>query len=74
MSMLQESPWYQQIEQQGAIRTKLVDIQTSLEIKFGNPGLELMAQISQISDLEKLTEIFRATLTANTLEELKQIL
>jgi predicted transposase YdaD len=74
MSILLESPWYQQIEQQCEIRTNLANIKMSLEVKFGNPGLGLMAQISEISDLERLTEIFRATLTANTLEELQQLL
>jgi predicted transposase YdaD len=72
MAILQESTWYQEIEQQGQIRGKLADIQTSLEIKFGNSGLELMTQISEIPDLERLTLIFRGILTANTLEEVQQ--
>ncbi len=74
MSILLESPWYQQIEQQGKISEKLADIQAGLQVKFGNLGLELMIQISEISDLEILREIFRATLTANTLEEVQQLL
>ncbi len=74
MSLLIESPWYKHIERQAEIRTSLGNIQMSLEVKFGNPGSELMTQISEISDLERLTEIFRATLTANRLEEVHQIL
>jgi predicted transposase YdaD len=73
MAILQESPWYQQIEQRGRCSEKLMDIQISLEVKFGSSGLELMPQISEISDLERLTEIFRATLTANTLDEVRRL-
>jgi predicted transposase YdaD len=74
MAILQESPWYQQIERQGQIAASLANIQTSLEVKFGNSGLELMTQISEISDLERLSLIFRCILTANTLEEVQQFL
>jgi predicted transposase YdaD len=73
MAILQESPWYQQIEKQGEIRSKHSDVKMSLEVKFGSSGLELMPQISEISDLERLTEIFRGILTANTLDEVRRL-
>lgn len=74
MAILQESPWYQQIEQQGRCREKLADIQMTLEVKFGSPGLDLMPQITKISDLERLTEIFRGILTENKLEDVQRLL
>ncbi len=73
MEILQESPWYKYIEKQGEIRSKHSDIKMSLEVKFGSSGLELMPQISEISDIERLTEIFRAILTANTLDEVQRL-
>ncbi|WP_228055267.1 RpnC/YadD family protein [Gloeocapsopsis crepidinum] len=69
MAVLRESPWYQEIEQRG-IRIGeelgeyrgrrqeiLSNIATILEVKFGSEGLELMSQVAQISDLERLQEI-----------------
>ncbi|MBW4506762.1 MAG: transposase [Scytonematopsis contorta HA4267-MV1] len=82
MAILQESPWYKQIvteseqrgEQRGQLLGELRAIQTTLEVKFGSPGLELMPQISKISDLERLSEILRSILTFNTLEEVQSLL
>lgn len=82
MAVLRESPWYQEIEQRG-IRIGeergrreeiLSNIEMSLEVKFGSDGLELMSQIDQISDLERLKEILRSIVVANTIEELQDIL
>ena len=78
MAVLRESPWYQEIEQRG-IRIGeqrgrreeiLSNIATVLEAKFGNRGLELMPQITQFSDLERLQRIFRTIVVANTIAEL----
>ena len=78
MAVLRESPWYQEIEQRG-IRIGeqrgrreeiLSNIATVLEAKFGNRGLELMPQITQFSDLERLQHIFRTIVVANTIAEL----
>ncbi|MBH8556272.1 Rpn family recombination-promoting nuclease/putative transposase [Nostocaceae cyanobacterium CENA357] len=82
MAILRESPWYQEIEQRGrhigeAIGRQeqmLSNIEMSLEVKFGSEGLDLMPKISQISDLERLKAILRSIVTANTLEDLQQIL
>jgi predicted transposase YdaD len=86
MAIIQESPWYKQIvaeseqrgelrgQQRGKIISKLSDIQTSLEVKFGDQGLELMPQISQICDLERLSAIFRCILTSNSLEGVRSFL
>ena len=49
-------------------------IETSLEAKFGSDGLELMSQISLISDLEQLKEILRRIVVANTIQDLRNVL
>ncbi|MFN6482612.1 MULTISPECIES: Rpn family recombination-promoting nuclease/putative transposase [unclassified Nostoc] len=86
MTVLRESPWYQEIlreglargqaegEARGQVRGIISSIETSLEAKFGRAGLELMSQISQISDLEQLKEILRRIVVANTIQELRNVL
>ncbi|MBD2776350.1 hypothetical protein ICL16_30910 [Iningainema sp. BLCCT55] len=78
MAVLRESPWYQQIvsesEQRGERRGILSGIELGLELKFGSEGLQLMPEISQISDLERLTTIQQAIRTVNTLDELRQLI
>jgi predicted transposase YdaD len=90
MAVLRESPWYQEIlregealgeargEARGEIRGEVRGIQTGLEmlleIKFGNPGLELMPIIYQIKDLQQLKAIQQAIKTVNSVEELRQLL
>ncbi|WP_414582062.1 Rpn family recombination-promoting nuclease/putative transposase [Scytonema sp. PCC 10023] len=82
MAVLNESPWYQQILREGEARGEargmrrgiLSGIELGLELKFGNEGLKLMPEISQISDLERLTAIQQAIKTVNTIEELHQII
>ncbi len=77
MAVLSESPWYQQIlregEERGMRQGMLSGIELGLELKFGTVGLELMPEISQISDLERLRAIQEGIKTVNTLEELRQI-
>jgi hypothetical protein len=46
----------------------------TLEMKFGNEGLQLMPQIIQISDIENLKSILRRVIAANTVEELQQVI
>ncbi|MEA5574928.1 Rpn family recombination-promoting nuclease/putative transposase [Anabaena sp. UHCC 0451] len=82
MVVLSESPWYQQIlkegekrgEQRGEKRGIVSGIELSLEIKFGQEGLQLMPEISQISDLEKLKIIQRGILTVNNIDELREFM
>ncbi|MDZ8226091.1 Rpn family recombination-promoting nuclease/putative transposase [Nostoc sp. ChiVER01] len=90
MSVLRESPWYQEIlregeargeargkasgEVSGELRGILSAIEINLELKFSDRGLNLMPQINQIQDLERLKTILRNIVTANTIEELQQIL
>jgi predicted transposase YdaD len=82
MTVLRESPWYQEIlqqgeqqgEQKGEKKDRLSSIELCLEVKFGNEGLKFMPKISEISDLETLKTIQRSILTVESLEELKHIL
>ncbi len=82
MAILRESPWYQQILREGEERGRregrqeeiLSGIELALEIKFGTEGLQLMAEIFQISDLDRLKAIQQAIKSANNLDELRQII
>jgi len=78
MAVLEQSPWYQQILQQGErrgeIRGILSSIEVALEIKFGNDGLQLLPTISQILDLERLKAIQIALITGTTLDELRKLI
>ena len=74
MTVLRSSPWYEEILQRGQQEGRLSSIELSLEVKFGNEGLNFMPKISQISDIEQLKAIQRSILTAETLEELRRIL
>ena len=78
MAILTESPWYQQIFREGEARGKregiISGIEMVLEIKFGSEGLQLMPQISQITDLEQLKVIQRGVKTVNSLEGLRGLI
>jgi predicted transposase YdaD len=77
MAVLQESPWYQEILQQGleqGLRQGLlIGITLGLELKFGAEGLELLPEIREIEDVKLLGEISEAIKTVDTLEALRQI-
>jgi len=78
MAILQESPWYQQIREEGrregGRQVMLSSIELILEMKFGQEGLQFMPQISQVADLEQLKNIQRSILTVNTFDELQQFM
>jgi len=74
MAILQESPWYQQIREEGGREVMLSSIELILEIKFGQEGLQLMPKISQVADLEQLKNLQRSILTVNTFNELQQFM
>jgi predicted transposase YdaD len=78
MAVLRESPWYQEIlregEARGEARGIMTSIETSLQAKFGDEGLVLMPQITQVSDLERLKQILRSIIVANSIAELQNVL
>ncbi|TBR61890.1 transposase [Westiellopsis prolifica IICB1] len=75
MTVLRESPWYQEILHEGERRGErqgiISSIEMTLEMKFGSDGLQLMPQIEQISDLSSLKAILRNVIAASTLEEVR---
>ena len=88
MTVLRESPWYQEIwqeaeqsgekkgeqrgEQRGLRKGLLSGIALGLELKFGLPGLQLLPEIREIEAIEKLETIQTAIKTVSTIEELRQ--
>ncbi len=56
------------------IKERLLGIELALEVRFGAEGLELIPEISQISDLELLKNIQKGVLTVNTLNELQKLM
>lgn len=73
MAVLQESPWYQEILNKGRVEELHSSIELGLTRKFGSEGLQLMASISQISDVNLLRAIQEGLWTINTLDELRRI-
>ncbi len=79
IAVLRESPWYQEIlregqqlgMQQGMQQGLLSGIELALELKFGAEGLQLMPEISNIQDVERLKAIAQAIKTVNSLDELR---
>jgi predicted transposase YdaD len=77
MAVLRESPWYQEIlqqgQQEGMRQGLLIGIALGLELKFGAEGLQLLPEIGEIEDVGLLKAISQAIKTVNTLEALRQI-
>ena len=89
MTVLRESPWYQEIwreaerqgrqkweqqgEQRGLWQGFLSGITLGLKLKFGLEGLQLLPEIREIDSVETLKNLHAAIETANTVEELRQL-
>jgi hypothetical protein len=73
MLVIEDSPLYKEILQQGVQQGLLLGITVSLEVKFGNPGLQLLPEIRAIEDVTRLEAIQAAIMTVNTLDELSQL-
>ncbi len=89
MAVLLESPWYRQILQEGEKRGEkigekrgeeqgkkaglLSGIATILELKFGVNGLQLMAEIQTLDQIELLEAVLTNLKTVESLEELRLI-
>jgi len=78
MAVLQQSPWYQEILNQGVQQGReeglLSAIALGLELKFGETALELMPAVSQIKNVERLTELKDAIKTVNSLAEFQRMI
>ena len=76
MAVLRESPWYQEILQEGLEQGKqelIPWIEVSLELKFDHEGLQLLPEIAKIQDLDRLRLIRESMTTVKTLEELRRL-
>ncbi len=82
MAVLQKSPWYQEILNQGVKQGReegreeglLSAIALGLELKFGETALELMPAVSQIKNVTRLTELKDAIKTVNSLAEFQNLI
>lgn len=59
--------------QESQKRGLLSGIELALELKFGSEGLQLMPEISQITDIDTLRAIREGLRTMNSLEEIRPI-
>ncbi|WP_240041596.1 MULTISPECIES: transposase [Okeania] len=85
MAVLQQSPWYQQILQEGIQIGKqegiqigeqrgiLSGIETGLELKFGESGKEIFSEINTLENIQVLETILSSLKTVETIEQLRQI-
>jgi predicted transposase YdaD len=85
MAVLEQSPWYQEIAQreqekgkaegktEGKTEGTLLAIQLGLRLKFGENGLSLFPEISEIKDLVLLEKIANSLIDVSSLDELKKI-
>ncbi len=81
MAVLQQSPWYQQIlqegveigEQRGEQRGILSGIEIGLELKFGESGKEIFSEINAVEDIQVLETILSSLKTVETIDQLRQI-
>lgn len=82
MAVLQKSPWYQEILNQGVKQGReegreeglLSAIALGLELKFGETALELMPRVSQIKNVARLTALKDAIKTVNSLAEFQNLI
>ncbi len=77
MAVLQQSPWYQQILQEGVAigeqREILSGIEIGLELKFGESGKEIFSEINTLENIQILETILASLKTVETIEQLRQI-
>ncbi|MBD2571408.1 Rpn family recombination-promoting nuclease/putative transposase [Anabaena lutea] len=74
MTVLRESPWYEEILQRGKREERLSNIESYLKVKCGDEGLKFMPKISEISDFELLGKIYLSIIAVESLEELKLVM
>ncbi|MEB3342341.1 hypothetical protein [Okeania sp.] len=89
MAVLQQSPWYQQILQEGIEIGQqrgeqrgieigqqqgiLSGIELGLELKFGQSGKEIFSEINNLENIQLLETILSSLKTVETIEQLRQI-
>lgn len=66
-------PYMTGVERIGVEKGLLEGIEVLLRVKFGAEGSQLLPEIRQISDLERLRAVLQAIETAATPEELRRV-
>lgn len=59
--------------EQGLRRGLLEGIEVGLELKFGSEGVEILPEIYQIEDVDRLRAIHKGLKTVQSLEELRRV-
>ena len=59
---------------EGRVEGLMESIELDLRIKYGSPGMKLLATIKEIHDIERLRAVLLALKTASDLAEIKRLL
>ncbi|WP_293073132.1 DUF4351 domain-containing protein [Moorena sp. SIO3H5] len=71
MTVLRESPWYQEILQEGIQQERLRSLERILNLRFRDIPLDISRKMEALS-LEQLDELIAIALTVNSLDEFSQ--
>ena len=66
-------PFIPSFERRARTEEILAGIELGLELKFGTEGLQMMAEVRRITDVEALQGIRQAIKTAATVDDFRQI-
>ncbi len=71
MTVLRESPWYQEILQEGIQQERRRSLERILNLRFGDIPLDISRKMEALT-LEQLDELIAIALTVNSLDEFSQ--
>ncbi len=71
MTVLRESPWYQEILEEGLEQARRDDLRRVLRYRFGDMSTDVERQLQQL-DLHQLEQVFDAALEVETLDDFRQ--
>lgn len=71
MTVLRESPWYQEILQEGIQQERRRSLERILNLRFSEIPLEISQKMEALT-LETLDELMAIALTVNSLDEFSQ--
>ncbi|NEO90525.1 MAG: DUF4351 domain-containing protein [Moorea sp. SIO3G5] len=71
MTVLRESPWYQEILQEGIQQERRRSLERILNLRFGDIPLDISRKMPALT-LEQLDELIAIALTVNSLDEFSE--
>ena len=71
MTVLRESPWYEEILQQGVQQGRRESLVRLLQLRFGEIPAEVQASLQELT-LERLQDLMATALAVNSLEKFSQ--